>query len=342
MKILVVGSFPERDTSNEDFNQACRQLGTALGQAGLDLIIGSDSAKSADRYVIEGMAKADGRPKVHLWQPEDWRTDETPLDIPADKVEILYRRLRGPWSAGYVTQVQAADAVIVIGGFEGVRTAGYVALALEKPVLCIASFGGSAAELWPQLEPLYQQIGELSTQIGALRESWRPENAALAARAVQELVKRRTFRKQPRLPAGVYSVVLLALLVGWVYLFTNPFSPVSYSFFAMVALAGLLGTFLRNNLRLVLDVTAQFKWNELFIEIGTGLLLGFALVLLYLVGALTVTGSAQTLLLPDSDADYQRVGIVMTLLGLGGGFMIEQAANRVRGWFSHTFESERN
>src|SRR5215472_11925479 len=50
--------------------------------------------------------------------------------------------------------------------------------------------------------------------------------------------------------------------------------------------AGFLGTILRNNLRMVFDPTASFSWNALMIEVGAGLLLGFALALLYLVGSL--------------------------------------------------------
>ncbi len=107
----------------------------------------------------------------------------------------------------------------------------------------------------------------------------------------------------------------------------------------MLALAGLLGTILRNNLRMVFDLTASFSWNELLIEIGTGLLLGFALALLYLVGTLTVTGKTEAFLLEDAEKGYQRVAVVMTLLGLGGGLMIEQAAERVKRAFAETIDT---
>jgi hypothetical protein len=105
----------------------------------------------------------------------------------------------------------------------------------------------------------------------------------------------------------------------------------------MLAIAGILGTILRNNLRLIFDATAAFSWNELLIELGAGLLLGFALALLYLVGSLTITGKTESVLLPGTPGDFQRVAVIMTLLGLGGGLMIEQAADRVRRWFNDTF-----
>jgi hypothetical protein len=90
---------------------------------------------------------------------------------------------------------------------------------------------------------------------------------------------------------------------------------------------------------MVFDPTASFSWNELLIEVGAGLLLGFSLALLYLVGSLTVTGKTEAVLLPDSNEAYQRVAVVMTLLGLGGGLMIEQAADRIRSWFTERLAS---
>jgi hypothetical protein len=213
---------------------------------------------------------------------------------------------------------------------------GYVAPALEKPVLAIASFGGPATDLWPELEPYYRRLGKLSESAGNFRERWQPGNADLGVRILQELVRRRVFKVQPRLPLGIYMILLVVCLVSWVALFAHPLSNVTFSFFAMLAVAGFLGTILRNNLRLVLDPTANFSWNELMIELGAGLVLGFALALFYLVGALTVTGDPATVLMPNP-ASFQRVAVVMTLLGLWGGLMIEQAADRVRHWFTETF-----
>jgi hypothetical protein len=111
----------------------------------------------------------------------------------------------------------------------------------------------------------------------------------------------------------------------------------TFSFFGMLAVAGFLGTILRNNMRLVHDPTATFSSNELMIELGAGLILGFALALLYLVGAVTIDGNPRAVL--TTVEGFQRVAVVMTLLGLGGGLMIEQAADRVRQWFTETFHT---
>lgn len=345
MKVLIVGSTHNKSTESmrETFVEACRALGAALARADIEIVVGSDSANTADRYIVEGAATVEGRHRVWILRPD---SDETPfadqLAALSERIEFVHKRLRGSWSAGRVPQIQAADAVLLIGGAGGTLTTGYVAPALERLVLAIASFGGAADELWPHLEPYHNGLGDLSHHVGNLREHWQPENADLAVRIIKELVRRRVFRRQPRLPLGIYATFLLLCLVGWVVLFTNPLGHAAYSFFAMLAVAGFLGTILRNNLRLIFDPTATFSWNELLIEMGAGLLLGFALALLYLVGALTVTGKTAAVLLPESDGDFQRVAVVMTLLGLGGGLMIEQAADRVRRWFTERFQAANN
>ena len=57
------------------------------------------------------------------------------------------------------------------------------------------------------------------------------------------------------------------------------------------------------------------------IELGAGLLLGFSLALLYFVGSLAITGEAARFLVTVKSEDFQRISLVMTLLGLGGGLM---------------------
>ena len=54
------------------------------------------------------------------------------------------------------------------------------------------------------------------------------------------------------------------------------------------------------------------------LELATGLLLGFALAFLYLLGAITITGSSEITMVPSDPAGFRRIAVIMTLLGLGG------------------------
>ncbi|BAO87900.1 hypothetical protein [Caballeronia cordobensis] len=345
MKVLVVGSDRKRiEAGNgEPFKQACRELGASLVKANIEIVIASDSSNTADCYVLEGAAQIEGRHRIWILRPG---IDEIPFSkhivTYSARFEFIPKRINSPtWSAGRIAQIQAADAVLLIGGGNGTRTVGYMAPALEHPVLLIGSFGGAARELWPEMEPFYNHLGDLSERVLALRQTWHSSHADLATQAIEELVKRRLFKLRPRLPLGVYLSMLVTCLFVWVILFANPWmdigeSPSSavYFFFGILAVAGILGTLLRNNLRLIFDPTAKFSWNEMLIELGAGLVLGFTLSLLYLASAITVAGTTKALLIPKDKDSFQRAAVVMTLLGLGGGLMIEQAADRVRHWFT--------
>jgi hypothetical protein len=64
-------------------------------------------------------------------------------------------------------------------------------------------------------------------------------------------------------------------------------------------------------------------------EIVCGLLLAFGLALLFLVGAITIVGDPKGVF-AQSGTDFERTAVVMTLLGLAGGLVIEQAADALR------------
>ena len=95
-------------------------------------------------------------------------------------------------------------------------------------------------------------------------------------------------------------------------------------------------------MRLILDSTARFAWNQLMLELAAGLLLGFALALLYLVGAITITGGSEIAIVPKPGdvASFRRIAVIMTLLGLGGSLALEQASARVSRWFNEQFRSD--
>lgn len=62
MKVLVVGSlhFEGAEPQREKLIAACRDLGIALARAGCEIVVGSDSPNSADRYIVEAaMAQSD-------------------------------------------------------------------------------------------------------------------------------------------------------------------------------------------------------------------------------------------------------------------------------------------
>jgi hypothetical protein len=332
MKVLIVGSdLGMVQGQAEAFRGACHEIGAALAESGIDIVIASEDEHYADRYVLEGLAQAPQPRTVVLIRSYDEQTAFLDQLVAEGRIKLTSSSVRS-WLVGRIPLILESDAVLVIGGRDNSASTGGMAVALEKPMLAIGGLGGAGATLWKELNAYYGTLGRVSSDINKLNAPWSPDKARLVSSVLKELVQVRAFATKPRLPFGLYMGLMTLCLASWVIVFNTDAIPYSYSLFIILGVAGLLGTMLRNNLRLVFDPTARFSWNELLIEVSAGLLLAFALALLYLVGAVTIKGSAEVMF-PTGPAEFQRVAVVMTLLGLGGGLMIEQAADRVRGWF---------
>ena len=337
MKVLIVGSLHHDggEEVKEGFITACRQVGAALARAKFEFVVGSASPNTADARILEGPAEIEGTHKVWVFRPDEGPTPKLPSgDTTKGRFTAYYRRLRGPWAAGRVPQVQAADCVLLIGGARGTAQVGYAAMALEKPVLAIGSFGGSAAELWTQFEPFYERLGATSERVGNLREAWQPENADLAVRVLQELIRRKTFKRN-RAGAEVLPFLLnLVLFIAWVWLFVAPPRPWQASFFALLAVSAFLGTALRGSLRVVLDPAETLSRSAVIAELSAGLVLAFALALLYLAGSFTFTGSFKAISENASIENYQRIAVAMGIIGIAGGWLLERVADSLTSWLS--------
>ena len=335
MRVLVVGSlhFPGAEEARTAFQQACREIGSALVRAGFELVVGSDGPNTADRYVIEGASEVEGKHRVRVIRPE---SGDTPFAREAEqfsRLEFVFQRHQGPWAAGRVPQVLAADVVVLIGGGGGTESAGHIAATLQRPVLAVACFGGAAATMWRHLAPYYERLGELGERLNAFREAWHPSDAQLAAEALPPMVRSGVFRTRDRRPLIVLLGFQILLFATWLLLFTHPnMGNASYSFFALLAVASFLGTGLRASLKMVFDAAADLSWDQLLVDASAGLILAFGLSLVYLVGGITLFGDPTTVLLPKELPAFQRAAVVMTILGLAGGLMIEQVAEWLKGW----------
>lgn len=337
MRILVTGSTPTNASPAPDpaFTKACKELGEALARSGHELVAGSRRVGVADRYVLEGANSVSGRHRVHLYRPEQ---GETPYDVdhnPLENLEFQYKgRQRGTWTVARVAQILAADGIIVIGGTDGTRQIGYTAPLLGRPVLAIPSFGGAASEIWAHLEKDYQRVPSVQPLVGSLREAWNSRTAGLAVRATEELVRRNPYAASQRwlLPLlGTLSIVLLGV---WVTFFLRPPVDNGISFFVLLGAAALAGTMLRSTLRLLQNQTSVTV-STVALEALVAVLLSFGLALAYMAGSLTITGTPGFAQLRN-ESDYQRIGVVMSLIGLGAGFLIEQGAERLRSLLGQT------
>jgi hypothetical protein len=97
-----------------------------------------------------------------------------------------------------------------------------------------------------------------------------------------DLVRRQVFRSRSDLTTPVTIVVLTAMLfAAWVWLFIAPPKPWQATFFALLAVSVFLGTSLRSSLRAVRDPIAALSAADVLAELTAGLVLAFALALVF-------------------------------------------------------------
>jgi hypothetical protein len=335
MKVLIVGSlnYPEGEQFETEFIAACRAIGEQLAKAGVEFVIGSGNPYTADRYVLEGAAEVPGTHKIWIFRPDDAGTPDLPWPGPKTTFVKFFKRLRGPWAAGRFPQMQAADAVFLIGGGRGTLQVGYAAVALGKPAVAVGSCKGAAEVLWEQLEPFYQRAGRLRDEIGNLREQWQPEYAELVVRAITVLARRGAFRRNNPRAALLVLLLNICLFAAWVWLFVDPPLMLRAAIFALLAVAAFLGTSLRVALRAVIDPAEQKTIDVVLAELSAGLVLAFGLAMLYLAGSFTFTGKFQPFSMGSTgnspDDDYRRVAVGMTVIGIAGGWLLERVAERL-------------
>jgi hypothetical protein len=90
MRILVVGSLHNDCAAAQRglFEEACREIGRACALAKIEIIIGSDSPNTADRFVVEGASSVDDHPIVWIIRPD---YGSTPFDDEAFADRIRFR-----------------------------------------------------------------------------------------------------------------------------------------------------------------------------------------------------------------------------------------------------------
>lgn len=342
MRVLIAGSSRSinGDSEKQAFISACKDIGAALARAGMEFVVGSSSSNTADKWVIEGAATVAGTHRVFFYRIDDESEPQIPVDDNnSGKFLVTYRRLRGPWGGARVSQIDAADCVLIIGGAGGSTQVAYAAITLQKPVIVVASFGGAGNDMWSQLEPFYEKLVSTKDLYGHLHEKWQAGNENIVIKVLHELVKRRLFRRTRHSANFTPLLLNIALFSLWVWLFVQPPEPWQASFFALLAASAFLGSSLRGALRAVLDPADTRTSEALIAEFSAGLVLAFALALLYMAGSFTFTGSAQAITRARNIDDYQRIAVVMGLIGIAGGWLLERVAERLTGIFTDRLQS---
>lgn len=150
LRILVAGGFDTNDAKKGDIEQFCICLGEAIAAQGHTLLNGCrteldqmiagstyrkmkelndpDPDKRVISYLLHGQEPVHEFGSVIGSRLTDWEIDKASFYIPE--------------------QIQMAEVVILVGGFEGTYRAANWARISNKPLLPFATFGGAAAEIY--------------------------------------------------------------------------------------------------------------------------------------------------------------------------------------------------
>jgi hypothetical protein len=161
MRVAVLGSWRQEDSlewglreTHDAFAQSCRRLGRELIERGHSLIVGTDSAWTADGNAAVGacdaLSGAPGeRPRIRVV-----RLDDPQAIAPFDRLRrerpgvfVDHPVAAASMAVVKLVQTQLADAVLLVGGAKKTEQAGLIAAVGKKPLACIGSFGGAAAKL---------------------------------------------------------------------------------------------------------------------------------------------------------------------------------------------------
>jgi hypothetical protein len=170
MKVTIIGGWGEGphqsenkewdldDDRKEQIKEACRAIGHRMAEKGHSIVVGSQEEYSADRHVVRGMLEEFERrkppdPRIEVIEGLDKAGPLYSLERASEKYGGIIRPrvppAQGPWprEAAKIMSVRASDVILTIGGLNATYIAGVAALAANKPVVPIATFGGASRQL---------------------------------------------------------------------------------------------------------------------------------------------------------------------------------------------------
>jgi predicted Rossmann-fold nucleotide-binding protein len=192
VNILVAGGFdPEHPEQAQDIREFCSALGAEVAEKGHVLLNGSRT--ELDAMVATGAYE-------RLEELDDPNRDKRVISYVLSGIDPIHRRgtiIRSrlaDWEIARETfyipeQVRDADAVILVGGFQGTYRAANWARIAKKPLLPFTAFGGAAAKIYEQeLNDFEMKYEGLVTrleyaELNSVKNDWNEHAANLVALA---------------------------------------------------------------------------------------------------------------------------------------------------------------
>lgn len=192
MKISVFGSWVSAYTSEwkskglqDQFEQACFEIGAEIARRGHSIIISGWSLETADYHVVQGVlsiirSSPITYPVIEVYSSSSRETFpfQSELDSIPHAFSFPNSSAAKYWQNASMLQIRDSDCVLVICGGKGSYNAGIAALMSGRRMVPVGSFGGAALELLDVFDSIKSsEVKSLisSTQRNALRGPWNPK-----------------------------------------------------------------------------------------------------------------------------------------------------------------------
>lgn len=200
MRVGITGSWREKDQESwalrsnlDSFKAACRQVGEALAQSGAEITVGSDSAFTADRYVVEGyLSNPREGLSIRIVRPQKGPEPFANLYKRYPGAFIYLEGKTASWRHTRQQFIFDIDVLVTVGGADGTYQAGLELKLTKKRLVPIGAFGGASARLLTELlnsktlrQPeLFERLGnpwavELASHAAALVGANQPSKILL-------------------------------------------------------------------------------------------------------------------------------------------------------------------
>lgn len=310
--IAVVGSAdPQRTTYDpplrnvDQVKQACEQLGRELAKAGYRIVVYSSNpafieADIVRGYVTSGKAQSES---IQIRYPRAVEAAGPPRFPEQDSHQAVFDEIpdEAPnWEVSFYRSLTEVDGLLLLGGANSALITGVIADASRKPLVAVATFGGSAQNVWSL------SMGQLASKderrVMGL-PTWREDSAAKLVRSLGEqrlrlqkeeaerLLSEKLQEKRLRRQAGTAGLlVLTAVVLTAVGFFGAEAGHTLFGalFFGVPLLAGAAGSLARNLFEYVRGVSGQGSRSSLAVTV-LGMIAGLIAAALFVLAQMAST-----------------------------------------------------
>lgn len=334
--VAVIGGFFDLDASRKAKAKLyARELGQALVQAGLGLVVYFSDEDSLEPHVVEGYVAA--LPNDASTRCIRVRYPESQRDIVKFKEQDTRPVLFDPkllplddWEAPFyrsLIEPGGADAVVLMAGKRSVLIAGQIVVARRLPTLALNNFDGSASVIWRELSQTITGYPTSSNSTPAQLVIWLKGECEARALERQRAAEREA--EYARLATSTLSTWLTAIASGLLLLIlvlgVGRSPSISYYptlMFVGLVVAGATGALART---LMWGRSAAVTTSLLLGGLA-GLLVGIAYLVPQLIGAPGVFSPTATAVVATDKIQF----VSALITGFSAGIGFDTVFNRIK------------